>query len=349
MIVVLAAAIVTTIAGCSNPVGPTLKDQAKLTWTIDTIANPTPQTSLDYIWGSSPDNIYVVGSSSNWTGEMYRYNGKVWKVVPLSHLEGGPIAGNFWLNGILGFGANDIWVIGSQVDSINQVTDRFVNSSLIIHWNGSNWQEYPVSGGTLIWIAGLSPDDIWAAGNDVIFHYNGSSWQKSPVPMPPEGMRFASVAEVAQNDVYAVGWINSVTADTGSYYLYHYDGTSWTITDSVIITPGYVSPVSFGEKLFAIGGHLYSSFSIGGVDELEDGKWVNVFQNANGLWLAGNSPDNIFGLGSFGYLYWYNGASWTSLNVGANSSIAFFDAWSDGSQTFITGDDDRKTYVFHGY
>ena len=125
-------------------------------------------------------------------------------------------------------------------------------------------------------------------------------------------------------------------------------GASWSITDSVIITPSYVSPVSFGEKLFAVGGHLYSSFSIGGVDELEDGKWVNVFQNANGLWLAGDSPDNIFGLGSFGYLYWYNGASWTSLNVGANSSIAFFDVWSNGSQTFITGDDDRRTYIFHG-
>ena len=160
MIVVFAAAIVTTIAGCSNPVGPTLKDQAKLTWTIDTIANPTPQTSLDYIWGSSPNNIYVVGSSSNWKGQMYRYDGRAWKVVPISQLEGGPIPGNLGLNNILGFGANDVWVIGSQVDSINQVTDQFVNSSLIIHWNGSNWQEYPVSGGTLIWIAGLSPSSI---------------------------------------------------------------------------------------------------------------------------------------------------------------------------------------------
>ena len=216
MIVVVAAAIVTTIAGCSNPVGPTLKDQAKLTWTIDTIADPTVQTALNHIWGSSPNNVYVVGISSDWKGLMYRYNGKVWKVVPISQLEGGPIPGNLDLSGgILGFGANDIWVVGSQVDSINQVTDQFVNSSLIIHWNGSNWQEYPVSGGTLLSIAGLSPDDIWASGNEVIFHYNGSSWQKLAVPMPPQGMRFTTIAEVAPNDVYTIGSVNSVTADTG--------------------------------------------------------------------------------------------------------------------------------------
>ena len=144
-------------------------------------------------------------------------------------------------------------------------------------------------------------------------------------------------------------WVNIGTTRLPGVSYTTDGGASWSITDSVIITPGYVSPVSFGEKLFATGGHLYSSFSIGGVDELEDGKWVNVFQNANGLWLAGDSPDNIFGLGSFGYLYWYNGASWTSLNVGANSSIVFFDAWSNGSQTFITGNDYSKTYIFHGY
>ena len=118
--------------------------------------------------------------------------------------------------------------------------------------------------------------------------------------------------------------------------------------DSVIVTPGYVSPITFGEELFAVGGHLYSSFNTD-VLELEQGSWVDIFQTADALWLAGNSPDNILGLGPYGRLYWYNGSSWTSLNVGANSSILFYDAWSDGSQTFITGNDDRKTYVFHGY
>ena len=352
--VVISAAALATIAGCScNPVGPTYKNQTKLTWTVDTISNPGSfQTALSAVWGSSPGNVYVAGFSSSVEGEVYRYNGKVWTKIPFTALEGGPIQGSVEISDMCGFNANDVWVVGQRSDSLNQVTHISYNSSVIANWNGSTWREYPVSGGALVWIAGLSPNDIWASGDDVVFHYNGSIWQKSPIPMPPQGMIFATIAEVAPNDVYTIGSINDVTppADTGSYFLYHFDGNSWSIIDSVIVTSTYVSPITFGEKLFAVGGHLYASFN-NGVQEMENGHWVTVLSDTRIGWLGGNSPNNLFALGSYGTAYWFDGSSWSPLNIGANSSISLYSAWTDGSQTFIVGNDNTgyKTYIYHGH
>ena len=111
MVVIFAAALA-TIAGCScNPVGPTYRNQTKLTWTVDTIANPGSfQTALSAVWGSSPGNVYVAGFSSSVEGEVYRYNGKVWTKIPFTALEGGPIQGSVEISDMCGFNANDVWV-----------------------------------------------------------------------------------------------------------------------------------------------------------------------------------------------------------------------------------------------
>jgi hypothetical protein len=67
------------------------------------------------------------------------------------------------------------------------------------------------------------------------------------------------------------------------------------------------------------------------------------------LFLGGNSPDNLFGVGSYGAVDWYNGSTWQEINVGASASITMYSVWTDGSQTFITGFDGYKTYIYHGH
>ena len=352
--VVISAAALATIAGCScNPVGPTYKNQTKLTWTVDTISNPGSfQTALSAVWGSSPGNVYVAGFSSSVEGEVYRYNGKVWTKIPFTALEGGPIQGSVEISDMCGFNANDVWVVGQRIDSLNQVTHIPYNSSVIANWNGTTWREYPAGGDGLAWISGLAPNDIWASGGGVVYHYNGSAWQKSTIPIPPQGMAFETIAEVAPNDVYTIGTINDVTppADTGSYFLYHFDGSSWSIVDSVIATSTYVSPITFGEKLFAVGGHLYTSWGEG-IQEFTGSGWTTISNDTRILFLGGNSPDNLFGVGSYGAVDWYNGSTWQEINVGASTSIAMYSVWTDGSQTFIVGNDNSgyKTYIYHGH
>jgi hypothetical protein len=288
--------------GCNSapPVAPiVIKDPTKFTWTVDTVVAPTSyQTLISSIWGISPQDLYMVGFSSNGLGIMYRFNGTSWLRVPISRLEGGPIYGSLELSTIYGFAANDIWAAGSR-----------------------------------------------------IYHFDGGTWNRIDVPVPPQGMSFSSIAEVALNDVYTVGFINDATppADTGSYFLYHFDGTTWIVVDSVVITSSYVGPIRFGTKLAAISGRLFSSGQ-NGVEMLTSGTWANVLDDTRIGKVAGNDFHYLFAIGSEGSSYWWNGMDWAQFSIPKSGGMVLSAAWTDGNQAFICGWDagGHKSYIFHG-
>lgn len=60
-------------------VGPEFKDPRTYTWIIDTLAYPGSfQTSMQDIWGSSPNDVYVVGHNDRGFGKMFHFDGKQW-------------------------------------------------------------------------------------------------------------------------------------------------------------------------------------------------------------------------------------------------------------------------------
>ncbi|MCL4539942.1 MAG: hypothetical protein M1378_10190 [Bacteroidetes bacterium] len=349
--VLIGLSLATMISGCHDkPVGPgNYSDPTKFTWTVDTVSDPRNyQTLLTSIWGTSANNLYVCGYASNDVGMIYRYDGKSWTKISVSLLEGGPIEGSLDLSWILGFSSNDIWVVGGFV-YVDQASLAFVDSALFLHWDGNAWQSYPPSyGGSINQVHGLAPNDIWAVGRS-IYHYDGASWIEGDVPVPPQRMGFASIAEVAPHDVYAVGFIRDVSppTDTGSYYLCHYDGSAWTITDSVVITSSYVSQVTFGEKLFALKGTLYSSF-VSPIRVMRNGTWSDFLNVPDVLYLGGNDGNNLYAIGMKGTVYWYDGSVWTRLEIPGSSGITFNAIWTNGFETFIVGDDGRRSYVYRG-
>ncbi|MGB2868704.1 MAG: hypothetical protein WBD36_09645 [Bacteroidota bacterium] len=77
-------------------------------WSADTFYTTyTPQTMLNRVWGSSPKNVFVTGSTST-NALMYRFDGDVWNPVILPDRT--PIAAFFEFSQVHGFSANDIYL-----------------------------------------------------------------------------------------------------------------------------------------------------------------------------------------------------------------------------------------------
>lgn len=94
-----------------------------------------------------------------------------------------------WLNQVLAFSDNDVWVFGAIYSGNSRVRSVSVN----YHFNGRRWQRFslPILADDA---AATGPDDIWSAGqavtgtstardtNALAVHWNGRNWQASRLP-----------------------------------------------------------------------------------------------------------------------------------------------------------------------
>lgn len=302
-------------------------DPRAFTWTVDTLDYPgSGQTLMDDIWGSSPWNVYVAGHNMKKNGSVYHFNGKKWSPVPLANF------GAFSLHEIWGISDSDIWAVGFFTDQIGwDSSGRAILKfrSFIIHYDGHGWDETIIQeGGILDSVWGSSPSDVWAGGINTLLHYDGTSWQNYPIYMPPQGIQFVSIAGFSQDDVYMTGWIKDVVdpVDSTSYYLYHYDGSSFNLIDSTYTTAGHNVP-KFGKELEVIGNDLYSIEYF--VFKKEGSDWVQLYHNA-GLWkMGGSSSDNIFCVGWGGTIIHYNGRDWQQIVISDDFRHDLFNVWTD--------------------
>ena len=111
------------------------------------------------------------------------------------------------LRGVAAVSANDVWAVGSYDNN---------NSSLTMHWDGTQWSVVPSpnpgSIGFLFGIAAVSANDIGAVGGystgnstqALLEHWNGTQWSVVSSPSPNNSQLFG-VAAVSANDVWAVG------------------------------------------------------------------------------------------------------------------------------------------------
>jgi len=97
----------------------------------------------------------------------------------------------------------------------------------------------PVTGGTLLGVAGTSADDMWAVGSGtggtLIVHWNGVRWGVVPSPSPGTGAAahdvLFGVAAVSRTNAWAVGTYSSGPDpfDLTTFALIeHWNGNRWT-------------------------------------------------------------------------------------------------------------------------
>ncbi len=158
--------------------------------------------------GSSPNDVYAVGHASANDGVMWHYDGNNWNDVVLSESKGGHIPGAFDLTTVFGFNSSDIYAAGERLRTNLNPPPNFIDSSLIIHFDGTTWRKVNVYNGRLIGdIYGSSQLDIWAGGwEKTMYHYNGSSWETDSIEV---SVPFGYFFQVSSISSYNSSMLNS--------------------------------------------------------------------------------------------------------------------------------------------
>lgn len=186
----------------------------------------------------NPADAYAIGNNSSIPrGHLAHWDGTAWSsvTVPLP-----PNAStNTTLDAISADGPNDVWAVGTFLNSATGQSDNFT-----IHFNGTAWSvvPMPVAGGFDA-IKANSPTDVWAVGDQgavdstnpatLTAHFNGTAWSIVPSPSPGHSAILTGVTTSnATNNVWAVG-VFTPAGTTGSQTLtLNWNGTKWSVVAS---------------------------------------------------------------------------------------------------------------------
>jgi len=351
--------VITLFSGCKkDSVVDTkpVKDPRTYTWTADTLGYPgSYQTLMTDIWGSSANDVYVVGHCSrDNNGVMWHFDGNKWTNVVLS-----PNNTSDWgaigMTSIYGFSSRDIYAGGDRITGYNPNPPPTFNiSSLIIHYDGTSWKRVNTFHGRVIDdIYGISSTDIWAGGDqNTLYHYNGSSWIKDSVNITVPANYIFQISSISSfnSNYYAIA--NSYdNAGHSINYLLKKTNDKWIVNDSTLIGSGneefgWMLNKSKTNNLYSMGRGIY---------KYNGTSWNHIFNSTpsftGGMW--GSSDDNIFIAGNAtGVVFHFNGSDWKQIEQLNNPQADYYGVWTDGTEAFVVGNINdgvyMKTIVWHG-
>lgn len=258
------------------------------------------------VWAQQPGQYWAVTGTTSATpgNKLMLYSGGAsprWLVC-----------GNFGCNdpqaakqlfGVIGFGAGDMWVAGSDLmkqctggttctskttglpASWGQGTFTGTSSNDLwypqfdkaFHYNGTSWTVHSGITARAMWAH--SPTDVWAGDTAGLQHYDGVSWSSiySVGGAPPPGTIYAMYGS-ATDDVWAVGYKNS--AGGNAPFTAHWNGTAWSLVPiDAAAKQLQVVWVASKKEAFA------ASYD-GGVWKWNGATWSQVTMPFNANWIA---------------------------------------------------------------
>ncbi len=332
----------------TNPNKPT-KNPFEMTWTADTIAyEGSMQTLMTSMCASSPNDVWIAGHNDRSRGEIYHFDGKIWKEVdPMNDVP----RSNKSINSIMGLAPNNIWMVGDR--------RGYSRKDLIINWDGTKWREHnldlqvrPIS------LFANSNNDIWVGCDSaVVLHYNGIQWEKDipKLNVPSGSSYFINGILIKENITYLNIFVQDNTGKRYIFYFVKGNIKNWTVLDSMEIKNPQ-SVIKWGNWGLSLGkeGSIYS-FGDFGVWEYIDKSWVHIIpinytmQNVFAL-----SDNYRIAVGVYGMVWFNDGASWQQITkfFSPNGDVHIYDAWTDGQEMFLLGNTTgawpQKTIVWHG-
>ena len=142
-------------------------------WSVDTISNGRPWNEYYKLWGTSPSDLWCIGTNGDFNKMILHYDGKTWTNYKYPGQAIEP-----W--SIFGFNNNEFWVGGG--------------SGLIFRYKDSNFSQFGPNYGldgysNLVFesLCGNTSEDIYAAGcaykttdhklYGILMHYDGTEWK----------------------------------------------------------------------------------------------------------------------------------------------------------------------------
>lgn len=191
--------------GCGSP-------SSDPEWTAIDIG---PKTSLSGVWGSSSDDVFIVGGTSS-DGEIHHFDGNAWSAMEVP-ADVGLLSWSF------GFSSNDVWSVGLR--------------GAVVHYDGTSWTEVSSNTDEDLWgVWGSSPNDIYIVGGNVfsgevtILHWNGSEFEAEELPDEANPLRVRALFKVfgVGGRVFAVGQNGLIVERTSEGWTRHSAGSGAT-------------------------------------------------------------------------------------------------------------------------
>jgi hypothetical protein len=193
---------------------------------------------LNAILAVAPNDLWAAGDAA-----LCHYDGQGWTIVPSPQPrpEFQEIA--YPLLDLSGTGPNDVWAVGARIIDNGQFTEW---STLIEHWDGTEWTAFYLPGEFMSGVAAVAPDDVWALGTDgalpLILHYDGVDWSVAPAPQPPGlGGRLAAALALGADNVWAVGQSFESDGDSRTFVIHAPNTTGGTVSGHTGVSGAIVS------------------------------------------------------------------------------------------------------------
>jgi hypothetical protein len=303
------------------------------TWKVDTVN--VPFNYLSRMWGSSPTDIWAVGSGGGLDQTIWHYDGNEWKTDGISR----PIAPV----SVYGFASNDVWIAGME--------------GKIFQYDGIEWTEKlnfenPGSFGLYAFmdIWGESPNEIYAVGfidslerrKAMMFEYDDSDWKR--IGLPKNNYTLLRILKSKlDKEFYIMSWIEH-QFDNDSSLLIHYKSNELKLLHEDILdrdSRNFILRVQ--ENVYAvIGSTLY---------QLDEGKLKKVFTVDNpefGLQMFGRNENDIFLRMEDGIAH-YNGNDMRYLQRFDTRQSVMDEAIFENEVFFLVIDFERDyNLIYHG-
>jgi hypothetical protein len=285
------------------------------------------------IWGSAGDDVYAVGTDNPGV-VISHFDGETWQTISDPVIEQIPSQAL----AVWGSSASDVFVAGDD--------------GVIIHFNGTDWQQMDNPGETISSLWGTGATDVYACDySGQILHYDGTEWTVQ--------------AQFEQPLMDIFGFPTGEIFISGQGTILQKTGLDWAETN--ISVPRFVSSQTPFEYYSAIWGtspdHMFTvgtsnNFGIGSRNaifmHLVGGSWQFMQTPASAdiqdMW--GVSENEIYAAGGLSTLLRYNGARWLPMaipNLGTwpsadGTGVEFLSIWASGQNDIYAG---TRTGIWH--
>lgn len=266
--------------------------------------------ALSGVWGSGPDDVWIVGGDDT-AAEIWHFDGGAWSEVAA------PAVG--LLVWVYGFGPDDVYAVGVE--------------GAAVHWDGDAWNVLDSGTTQDLWgVWGSATDDLWAVG--------GSATDGDPVILHWDGAAFTPVAlDPAENDrlaheLFKVWGIGGRTFAVGQYGLIvEWDGSQWVqLPSGAEATDDFVSLWgTSADHVVAVGGR-----SNGQVATFDGTSWTTTHPSGvpglNAVSMGSADEAVIGGIG--GWVGSFDPNTGTITREDPVDSIDVHAIWYDGAGTW---------------